>query len=327
VLHLNLKQQEVHVGFGELQRRLNDAKQQTGIELNVANGLWAQQGHKFLPEFLNLATCQYQAELSQVDFKMQADAAANEINSWVSKKTRDRIQNILTPGALDENTRLVLVNAIYFKGSWVKPFKKGHTKREPFHLSFTSQTDAPLMYHVDEVRYVENDSFQAVELPYKGDALSTVVLLPRQVDGLEKLEGLLTPEFVAKCLRQMKKREVEIHLPRFKLESSFELSKKLAGMGMPDVFAPSANLSGLDGTMNLFVRSVYHKAWGEVNEEGTEAATATGMDVVATGITPAPPKRPAFRADHPFVFLIRERQSGAILFLGRLLDPRGSEAS
>jgi serpin B len=258
-----------------------------------------------------------------VDFKTQADAAAEEINSWVSKKTRDRIKNILPPEALDTDTRLVLANAIYFKGSWARAFIKGCTIPEPFHLSFTSQVDVPMMSHEDEVRYVESDLFQAVELPYKGDSLSMVVLLPRQLDGLEKFEGLLTPEFVAKCLGQMKKQEAEILLPRFKLESSFELSKKLAGMGMPDVFSPSANLLGIDGTTNLFVRSVYHKAWGEVNEEGTEAAAAT-VAVVEEKAVLEPPKRPIFRADHPFVFLIRERQSGAILFLGRLSDPRDS---
>jgi serpin B len=169
VLHLNLKQEQVHAGFGELQRRLNDAKRQSGIELSVANGLWAQQGHKFLPEFLNVATRQYQAELRQADFKTQADAATMEINSWVSKQTRDRIKNILPPGALDLNTRLVLANAIYFKGSWAKAFVKGCTTPEPFYLSFTDKVDVPTMSHEDDVRYAENDSFQAVELPYKGD--------------------------------------------------------------------------------------------------------------------------------------------------------------
>jgi serpin B len=242
----------------------------------------------------------------------------------VSKKTRDRIKNILPSRTLDENTRLVLANAIYFKGSWAKAFIKGGTIPEPFHLSSTSQVDVPMMSHEDEVRYAERDSFQAVELPYKGDSLSMVVLLPRQIDGLEKLEASLDPDFVAKCLGQMKKQEVEILLPRFKLESSFELSQKLAGMGMPAAFAPNADFSGMDGTKNLYVRSVYHKAWGEVNEEGTEAAAAT-VAVAEEKAVLEPPKRPIFRADHPFVFLIRERQSGAILFLGRLLDARGSE--
>jgi serpin B len=326
VLHLNSKQQEVHTGFGELQQRLNDTKRQTGIELDVANGLWAQQGHTFLPEFLNFATRQYQAELRQVDFKTQAEAAAEEINGWVSKQTRDRIQNILPPGALGTDTRLVLAGAIYFKGRWAEPFIKGRTIPKPFHLSFTDRVDVPMMSHDDEVRYAESDSFQAVELPYKGDLLSMVVLLPRQVDGLEKLEGLLTPAFVAKCFHRMKKREVEIHLPRFKLESGFELSKALVEMGMRDAFLMAkTDFSGIDGTKNLFVRSIYHKALGEVNEEGTEAAAATGLHVRQTSTEPEVPDRPVFRADHPFVFLICERQSGAILFLGRLMDPRGSE--
>jgi serpin B len=149
-----------------------------------------------------------------------------------------------------------------------------------------------------------------------------VVLLPRQINGLEKLEASLDPDLVAKCLDKMKKQEVEILLPRFKLESSFELSQKLAGMGMPDAFAPNADFSGIDGTKNLLAASIYHKAWGDVNEEGTEAAAATSMVLTEKAVLPP---RPVFRADHPFVFLIRERQSGAILFLGRLLDPRGSE--
>jgi serine protease inhibitor len=320
VLHFDESQRQLHLAFGRLQRQLGEASAQKGIELNLANALWAQKRHPFLPAFLRTAQDDYQADVNQADFEKDAESARAEINRWVAQKTKDKIQNILGPGSLDQTTRLVLANAIYFKGVWAKPYDKGETLTRPFHFSRDSQFDVPLMHHFDEVRYMENADFQAVELPYAGEELAMVVLLPRQVDGCGKLEDGLNPALVSNTLSQMKKQRVEILLPRFKLESSFRLNAALAAMGMPDGFGPKADFSGMDGTRLLYFSLVLHKAWGEVNEEGTEAAAATVVAMMA-GMPPRHPPAPVFRADHPFVFFIYDTRSGSMLFLGRLSDP------
>jgi serpin B len=321
VLHFDKDHQQLHSAFGELQRQLSEAGKQSGIELNIANALWAQKGHPFVPAFLKIAKDDYQANLNQADFETGADAARGEINRWVAQKTRDKIQNILPPDSLDRLTRLVLANAIYFKGVWAKPYDKAQTSTQPFHLSTTRQTKVPLMHHFDEVRYMEENDFQAVELPYKNGELAMVVLLPRQIDACGNLENRLTPALLSRSLSQMKQRKVEIFLPRFKLESGFDLNQTLASMGMPDAFGPKADFSGMDGTKLLYISGVFHKAWGEVNEEGTEAAAATAVATRAAAAMKPPPPPPVFRADHPFIFLIRDTRSGSLLFLGRLADP------
>jgi serpin B len=321
VLHLGQDQPAVHRAFGELQRQLAEADQQKGIQLSLANALWAQQGHPFLPAFLNIGKDDYQASLNLADFKTGADIARREINGWVARKTRDKIQDILPPGSLDSATRLVLANAIYFKGVWAATFRKTGTYPQPFHLSTTSQTDVPLMHHLDDVRYMETDDFQAVELPYSGNVLSMVILLPRQINGCGQLEDRLTPALLSDSLAQMKMQKVDIYLPRFKAESGFALNATLASMGMSDAFGLKADFSGMDGSRRLSISGVFHKAWVEVNEEGTEAAAATVVGLFERSARKPPPPPPVFRADHPFVFFIRDTRSGSVMFLGRLADP------
>jgi len=320
VLHFDKDQKPLHAAFGQLQLQLAQAGEQKGLELNIANALWSQKGHPFLPAFLDIAKSEYQANIAKADFKTAADAARDEINHWVAQKTKDKIQDILPPGSLDDLTRLVLANAVYFKGAWAKPYNEAETSTQSFHLSASRQTDVPLMHHIDSVRYMENNEFQAVELPYAGGALAMVILLPRQAEGCAQLEDRLTPALLSGAFKEMKQQKVVIFLPRFKLESSFKLNDTLAHMGMPDAFT-GADFSGMDGTKNLLISGVFHKAWGEVNEQGTEAAAATAvvMGLRALPREPAPP--PVFRADHPFVFFIRDTRSESLLFLGRLSDP------
>ena len=321
VFHFDTNQSAVNAAFGELQLQLEAVSKQKGVELNIANALWSQNDHPFLPSFLQNAKVNYQANLNQVDFKTDAEAARTKINQWVAQKTKEKIKDILPPGSLDALTRLVLANAIYFKGVWARPYDKAQTSPQPFHLSAASQVTVPLMHHLDEVKYMENSGFQAVELPYQSNKLSMVVLLPRQVDGCSTLESRLTPELLSSSLSQMNLRKVEIFLPRFKLESSFNLNEALAGMGMPDAFGPRADFSGMDGTRFLYISGVFHKAWGEVNEEGTEAAAATAVAITALAARQPAAPPPVFRADHPFLFLIRDTRSGSLLFLGRLSNP------
>jgi len=324
VLHFDQSQGRLHSDLAALQQELSQAHKQKGIELNIANALWTQKGHPFLPAFLSFAKGKYEANISQADFKTAAEAARGKINRWVAQKTKDKIQDILPPGGLGELTRLVLANAIYFKGAWLTTFDKAETSPQPFHLTSSRQTEVPLMHHVGTVEYVENNSFQAVELPYGGNELSMLVLLPRKVNGCGRLEDELSPALLFRSLQQMKPREVELFLPRFKMESNFELNDTLGKMGMTDAFSMgAANFAGIDGAVDLFISDVFHKAWVEVNEEGTEAAAATAVVVTESAEPRPPPPRPVFRADHPFVFCIRHMQSGSLLFLGRLADPTG----
>jgi len=320
VLHLDQDQGKVNASFSKLQRQLSEAGNRKGIELSIANSLWAQKGHSFLPAFLEIARGDYQANVNQADFIIEAEAARGEINRWVAQATKDKIQNILPPGSFTDMTRLVLANAIYFKGVWAKPYDKAETSSQPFHLSTSRRTDAPLMHHFDNVRYMEDTDFQAVELPYKGGELSMVILLPRQADACGNLEKRLSLALLARSLDQMKQQNVEVFLPRFKLESSFDLNQALTSMGMPDAFGPKSDFSGMDGTKLLYISGVFHKAWGEVNEEGTEAAAATAVVVTARALAKLPPPPLVFRADRPFVFFIRDTRSGSVLFLGRLAD-------
>ena len=322
VLHFSKDQRQVHSSFGELQRQLNDAQKQKGIQLDIANALWAQKGEPFLPVFLNIAKNDYQANVNQADFKTSAETVRREINRWVAQKTKDKIQDILSPGSVDNSTRLVLANAIYFKGAWASPFEKAATATQPFHISTSSQTDTPLMLRFVDVKYTGNNEFQAVELRYSGDELSLVILLPRQTDGVGQLERQLSPAFLAQALVQMKKQKVEIFLPRFKMGSRYLLNDALAKMGMPDAFEPKADFSGLNGTRGFYISDVIHKAWVEVTEEGSEAAAATVVAMVGSAAPAASPPPPVFRADHPFVFLIRDTRSDSLLFIGRLADPR-----
>jgi serpin B len=316
-LHFSTNQNQLAAGFGELQRQLHAAK--TGIELNIANGLWGQKGHPFLPAFLEVAKSTYQANLNQVDFRTQADPAREEINDWVSKKTKGKITNLLQPGVIDPATRLVLVNAIYFKGQWSRQFNKTNTANAPFSVTPSQKVQAPLMSLTSEFKYAEVEGLQLLELPYVGGDLSMVVLLPKELDGLKTLEGLLNEQTLGSWLTQARQQKVNVFLPKFKLTAQLSLAKILAEMGMTNPFSPAADFSGMDGARDLFISAVVHKAFVDVSEEGTEAAAATGTVMRALAVRRQP--TPTFRADHPFIFLIRDTHSGSILFLGRVLDP------
>lgn len=322
VLHFtNVQDAPSH--FGLLQRHLIEVGWQKGVELSIANALWIEQSYSFLPAFLSMATGPDEASMNQADFKTGAEAARARINAWVARQTRDKIQNILPPGCIDEDTRMVLANAIYFKGLWDVPFEKTRTANQPFHISPTNQLDVPLMHKTAIVGYTENSDFQAVAMSYQG-GLDMMVFLPRQFYDCARLESSLTPTFVSTTLLDLHAQEVEIFLPRFKLESTFRLNDVLSRMGMPNAFGTWADFSGIDGTTNLYISEIFHRSWCEVTEEGTEAVATTAIDVLAgRGMRqPPPPPPPIFRADHPFVFFIRDSQSGSILFLGRLAHPK-----
>ena len=266
VLHFGNEQSRVHAAFGELQHGLNEAQKTGAIELNVANALWTQQGYPFVPDFLKVATVSYHAKIGQADFKTGAEPAREEINQWVARQTKEKIRDILPPGSLNQFTRLVLANAIYFKGAWSTRFREAETETKPFYLTSTKKVNVPLMHHFDDVKYVATTNFQAIELPYRGEGISMVIFLPRHVAGCGQLESWLNSTFISQCLAQMKKQKVEIFLPKFEMESTFGLNGILTNMGMTEAFKNTADFSGIDGTKLLSISSVVHKAWVEVNE-------------------------------------------------------------
>ena len=270
-------------------------------------------------EFLALAKSNYDAGLNPVDFG-NSEAARKTINDWVEKQTNEKIKDLLPAGAIDSLTRLVLTNAIYFKGTWAKQFDPKSTYDGQFWANGKDAVKAPLMHQSGEFNFYDSPDLKAVELPYSGQGLSMLVLLPTQCAGLADLEKKLTPEQLAKWTEQMKPtKELSVTLPKFKFTSEFSLKDRLSALGMKDAFNPDkADFSGMNGGKEeVYLSAVIHKAFVEVNEEGTEAAAATGVVVKARAVRVTP----TFIADHPFVFLIRDNKSGAILFLGRVADP------
>jgi serine protease inhibitor len=319
VLHFSLEQKSLHQTFHHLEAQLNAVKEKENIEFNVANGLWAQKDYRFLEEFFHLVTRNYNAELSYADFKMAYEAARQEINAWVEQRTNRRIKDLIKPGMLDSLTRLVLVNAIYFKGMWAIQFEKNATKETDFWVTPETKIDVPMMSTEHEFTYMDNDDVQVLELPYMGKELSMIILLPRKIDGLAQLEESLGVGMLDELLASLKKRNIKLYLPKFRISSEFSLASVLGSMGMPDAFDPNyADFSGIDGLRVLYISAVVHKAFVDVNEEGTEAAAATG---VVVRITAAPVTPTVFRADHPFLFLIRDTRSGSLLFFGRVVNP------
>jgi serine protease inhibitor len=319
VLHFTPEQKRLHEAFGHLENSMKALQETEGIEMRVANALWAEKDYPFLAEFLRLVTENYRAELSYADFKRASESARQEINAWVEQQTNQKIKDLIKQGALNSLTRLVLANAIYFKGFWAEQFAKSATKNDKFWITSDTTVDLPMMTQQNEFRYMENTDIQILELPYVGEEMSMVIMLPKSIDGLAQIENSLTVENLKTFLLGLQKREVIVYLPRFKLTSDFGLGEILASLGMPDAFRPTiADFSGMDGTRMLYISAVVHKAFVDVNEEGTEAAAATG--VVMT-LAAAPVEPTVFRADHPFVFFIRHNCSGSILFLGKLVNP------
>ena len=319
-LHFTLPPAQLHPAMGALLKNLNAPHD--SYQLSVANALWAQQGYQFLDSFLSLLKTDYGAGMNQVDFKGATEAARVTINQWVEEKTQDKIKDLLHPGALRPDTRLVLTNAIYFKGNWETQFDKAQTRDEDFYLSPEEKASVPLMHREGGFNYFDGGSFQALEIPYKSKELSMIVFLPRDRSGLPALEQSLTAN-TQQWLRQLAPvAKVIVSLPKFKMTREFELGRTLAAMGMPQAFASDADFSGMTGHRDFAISDVIHKAYVDVNEEGTEAAAATAVTMRAMAMRAPTQPPPVFRADHPFVFLIRDHHSNSILFMGRLTDPR-----
>ena len=319
-MHFGLAQGKLHPAFAALESGLNAVQQKGQVKLAVANSLWPQKGHEFLPGYLDLCKTNYGVAVTPLDFIGATEPARQTINACVEDKTNHKIQELLKPGIVSPDTRLVLVNAIYFKGNWSSRFDKQLTRAGPFQVSAGKTVETPMMQITKQFPYAESPEAQVLELSYAGNDLSMLVLLPRDNNSLAAFERSLSPDKFYAWIRSLRSREVQVWLPKFKTTSEFSLNQTLAALGMTDAFSPQADFSGMDGTKNLFISAVVHKAFVEVNEEGTEAAAATGGVGTLKGIH-IPEEPVVFRADHPFVFLIRDNRTGSILFLGRIVDP------
>ncbi|HEX4311014.1 MAG TPA: serpin family protein [Acidobacteriaceae bacterium] len=324
VFHYTLPQDRLHPAMGALLAGMN--AEHAGYELRVADALWAQQDSQLLPDYVSLMQADYGAGLHRVNFRTGAEAARGTINQWVEKETNDRITKLIGPGVLTPDTRMVLTNAIYFKGTWRAAFEKGATTEDgDFHVTAAQTVQSPLMHRTGGYRYYDGGTFQELELPYQGDDLAMVVVLPKHIDGLDALEQKLTAAAAEEWVEKLEPAEkVILTLPRFTMTQQFELSGTLAAMGMPQAFAASADFSGMTGKREFVIAAAIHKAFVDVNEQGTEAAAATATVMRSMAMRRPEPEPPpvVFRADHPFLFMIRDGKTGGILFLGRVEDPR-----
>ncbi|XP_006924616.1 leukocyte elastase inhibitor isoform X2 [Pteropus alecto] len=315
--------EEIHSRFQSLNADIN--KHGAPYILKLANRLYGEKTYDFLPEFLASTQKMYGAELASVDFQHASEDARKVINKWVKEQTEGKIPELLAAGVVDNMTKLVLVNAIYFKGNWQEKFMKKATTNATFRLNKKDTKTVKMMYQKNKFPYgyITDLKCRVLELPYQGKELSMVILLPDDIEdestGLRKIEEQLTSEKLREWTKpeSLALIEVNVHLPRFKLEESYNLNSHLARLGVEDLFTSKADLSGMSGARDIFISKIVHRSFVEVNEEGTEAAGATAGIAAFCMLMP----EENFTVDHPFIFFIRHNPSTNILFLGRLSSP------
>ncbi len=301
--------------LGEKFKLLNN----TGaIELSVANALWAQQDYKFLDSYLDITKKYYNSAVYSCDFKSAPAKETKRINEWVEQQTKEKIKKLIPDGALTELTRLVLTNAVYFKGTWKSKFKKSNTSDDSFFIAEKNAVQLPMMNLTAKFGYYENNEMQLLELPYKGDEVSMIILLPKDQSTLSSLEQSLTNKSLIKLFSAIQNKKVEVTIPKFTNEKQIMLKDTLLKMGMKDAFS-SADFSLIDGTKKLYISAVIHKAFVDVNEEGSEAAAATAIIMPTRSFAPEEENIPVFKANHPFIYMIMHRPSRTLLFLGRFV--------
>lgn len=315
-LRFTLGEDEIHPAFAQISREFDKIHKKGQVQLHVANSLWPQKDYSLLPRYVALIKQNYGVSITPVDYVKAAEDARKIINAWVEEETKEKIKDLIRPGDLGPLTVLVLVNAIYFKGNWASQFDPKRTQESEFTVSHNMKTQVQMMYQRGKFGYGEIEGAKLLELPYVGKELSMVIILPEEPNGLSKVEDQFTLKNFDSWIARISEQDVNVYLPKFKVTwGTFELNELLKGLGMRKAFGP-ADFSGMDGTRTLFIGLVLHKAFLEVNEEGTEAAAATSVVM-----TRSVPGIHMFKADHPFFFLIKDNVTGSILLLGRILDP------
>ncbi|KAK2160687.1 hypothetical protein NP493_1631g00031 [Ridgeia piscesae] len=316
---------DIHDGFLQLFTAFNDPT--NNYTLSVANALFSSKDYTILQSYIDIVKQYYLSFVKTMDFKSNPEPSRTYINKWVADHTNQKIKELFQQGTISPNTVVALVNAIYFKGLWKEPFETKYTKPDTFFLSATKTKKTNMMnLKGKKFNYAEvaNLGCKIIELPYDGDEVSMYILLPDETIGLSALESQITSASINAAISSMYKQPVGVSMPKFKMTMQIDLKDILKALGMTDAFVPNlADLSGIDGTRKLLVSAAVHEAYVDVNEEGTEAAAATGVGISVTSIQI--PK--TFKADHPFLFFIREKVTGSILFSGRVLDPPKAEGT
>jgi len=322
-LNFTLSQARLHPAFNSLDLQLKQrgegakSKDGEGFRLNVLNAIWGQKDYEFLSPFLDVLAQNYGAGLRIVDFINETEQSRVTINDWVSEQTEERIKDLVPQGAINQLTRLVLTNAIYFNAAWQHPFEENATSDGLFRLLGGNDITVPMMKQTESFCYTVGNNFQAIELPYDGQELSMVILLP-EAGQFDTFEEGLDAEFVEDVIDKLKTNEVALTMPKFEYESSFGLKEALSMLGMEVAFTTDADFSGMNGQRDLLIQDVLHKAFVSVDEAGTEAAAATAVIVGETSV-PAEPVE--VKIDRPFIFIIRDMPTGSIIFVGRVLNP------
>jgi len=323
-LHYQLDQSALHPALNSLGIELGkrgegaQGKDEKGFRLNIVNAIWGQKDYKFLSTYLDLLAENYGAGLRILDFIKNPNQSREVINQWVSDQTEGRIKDLIPEGSINPLTRLVLTNAIYFDAAWAVPFRPEATVNGPFHLISGTDVTVAMMKQTGSFKYVEGDNYQAIELPYDGKELSMVIFLPAP-GQFQAFEEAMTSQLASDISAQkINNRQVALTMPRFEFESEFGLKETLMGMGMAEPFRDSADFSGMSSQSDLHIDDVVHKAFVSVDEAGTEAAAASAV-IVGTTSMPAEPV--TVTLDRPFVFLIRDINTGTILFIGRVMNP------
>ncbi|QIZ72358.1 serpin family protein [Oxynema aestuarii] len=325
VLHLSLPEPRVHEAFASLVVIL--PHQTEGIpRLESIDRLWGQENYPFQDPFVETIARHYQASLARIDFAKQPELARETINQWIAERSNGRIQNLLRPKDIGANTRLILTNTVYFKAQWFSPFSPQRTESAPFAIAPGQTVPVPMMYQLmNPTSIVEYDDLTLLDLPYRDTTISTVVLLPTQTAELQRVEAQITPENLQRWFSDLDRHwsteqplSAHIWLPKFELQSKLDLSQVLSSLGMPSAFSKSADFSGIDNSRDLYLSAAIQQTFITVNEQGTEASASSA---VASGVRGAQNSTLEFRADRPFIFLIRDNTSGSLLFIGRLVNP------
>jgi len=318
ILEFNMDQDILHPSLKEL---MTDLLKNREIELDIANSLWVQTGFDLLHKFLYIIKRDYGGSVFNVNFNIASEACA-KINSWVSEQTRNKITEIINKTSLNEDTKLFLINAIYFKGFWMSPFKNSLTKDDFFTLISGEKITVSMMNQKDSYEYLEEENFQAIKLPYEGHRISMIIFLPKKTDGLIEFENNLNSTILDNYIPCFNLEKVKLSLPKFLIRTEFKLKNHLINLGIRDAFNDDADFSGITEPKKLKISEVIHKTFIEVNEKGTEAAAVTAIRMGLLGFSPQKVKPPLiFHVDHPFLFLIWDSNTRCILFMGRIMNP------